>query len=946
MIKLYIQKDGVEFLTDLNKDESVTLTTQVNDFETISGALAPYTLQFTIPCSDKNNSILKQYSKIDISSSINPHQSIDARMVVGEMIEIKGGVEVKGYSVDNRNASDYKIVFYGQEFTIKNQLDKQLNEIDWSDYNYKLTYENMKLSWDGTLNDGKVLLPVMSHVRDYLYQPSWAIGQNHPNNIADNTVYYEEDDDELEKSLYPGILLDELKTALRLQDMIETIYADAGISLTWGTTIDAFLDNVFVIPSIDAGKAKNTTVIQEGFVCIVKYDSDTFQTLGTTYANIEMPTEVSDFSELWDGTDTFTAPENGTYRFALTMSGVDTNVCLKDDTELRYRALRNSTTQFGNESEWFPCKASPTVYFEGYLLDGETVEFQGKTDSGTIGYRFFQLVLVDSPTTFYDQTTATADNMPDMTAYDFIKGFLATFNLMQVIELSDMGESLSVQSVKIVDKDEFYTGGTVRDWTRFIDTKKQNFDKPEIDKDLVLRYAEYEDKVNMAFFKESSRNYAQLDYYSEADFTGKDLDVNSIFTIFPPSFLSNLDDYGNPDGSTDLLVHSQFDFNGDPVNSDFLIFMYNGKQEGVVNTYYIQSGVDAQGEATWDDQPEEDFPYCSTHSAFPSTNASYALNFSLERPANYDMNTAALNTATRVFFDNYLQNLYSDTSKILSVEAIIPLKDIVDFQLNDIIEIQGIRYVMDTMRRDLLTGVTKLKLFTYRSAITYTKIESTDGAGDVEFSDTPTAKELRTNNVQTNPKTNINEGVLYLWKDYDKRIDEKKLITQADKNISLLPKAHGYATATSGAFTINTDSTQVLTIYNTVITEVRVKFNGEPPVGVTHNSVLVTHNTIPVSYSSAQAGRIYVYESGSYQFSSTTNFSLATLPQDVKLTLAVNGVGFYSRPLVTADQTTDWSIDMNVIIPLDIGDYVELLIAGTISQAYTINSATTNINRI
>jgi len=66
----------------------------------------------------------------------------------------------------------------------------------------------------------------------------------------------------------------------------------------------------------------------------------------------------------------------------------------------------------------------------------------------------------------------------------------------------------------------------------------------------------------------------------------------------------------------------------------------------------------------------------------------------------------------------------------------------------------------------------------------------------------------------------------------------------------------------------------------------------------------------------------------------------------MKLTLAVNGVGFYSRPLVTADQTTDWSIDMNIIIPLDIGDYVELLIAGTISQAYTINSATTNINRI
>ncbi len=951
MIKLYIEKDSVEKLADLNKDEAVTLTTQINDFEAISSALAPHTLQFTIPCSDVNNSILKQYSKIDVSSSIDPHQSINARLVIGELMDIKGGIEVKGFSWENGKPQDYKIVFYGQEFNIKTLLSKQLNQIDWSDYDYELTHANMKLSWLGTLNDGKVLLPVMSYVRDYLYQSAIYQGQNHPDNIGNNTAYYEENDSEFENPILPGIRLDELKTAVKLQSMVETIYADVGIDVTWGTTIEDYLSNVFVIPSKEAGKAKNESVTQVADVLVVKYDALAYQSLAInpTWTTINMPTIVQDSGEptsFWSSDTTFTAKTSGIHKFELIYRDANPLNCFKGgdfpiSQDVRFRAYKNGNTVFGDVSSYVACSVKRNVYFEGYLDNGDTLVFQGQTDStAAMQFRFYQVTMQNSPTSFYGQTTAIGDNMPEMIAYDFLKGFMATFNLMQVIELTEMGGELNVQSVKLIDKDEFYTTGTVRDWTTYVSTGKRVYDKPQIDKDLILKYAEYNDKVNIAFFRDALRNYAQLNYQSDADFTGKDLDNTSIFTVFPPSYLNYLDGYGQPQSSTDLLIHSQFDNDGKAINSDFLIFMYNGEVD-ITNTYYIQSGIDSNGDPTFVGQPEDSLPYCSTQEFYPS-NKGYALNYTVETPADSNMEKVALNTAAKVFFENYLQNLYSAQSKILTVDAIIPLSEMTSFKLNDTIEIQGIRYVVDTMKRNLLTGLTKLKLFNYNAGLTYTKPSSYQNSGEVVFDAVPNINTLSTYNAKTNSAISGQ----YIWNDYRVKIQQEDLVTQKQTNFKALTKAQGEAVATSGAFTISTSITNTLTIYDTVSSNVKVIFNGLPIEAVTHNAVRVTHSGEFVSYSASFPGRIYVYEAGSYQFSSTTNFSVATLPQQVKFILAINGTNYFLNPVVAANVSGTWDITMNATVPLSVGDYIELYIYGDISQAYTINSATTKLNRI
>lgn len=930
MIKLYIGEQpavGVStfdhselVLADLNKDETVTLTTQINDFESISGQLAPYTLQFTIPCSDVNNKALGEYSQLDISSSINPHRSVQAKLEIGNMIEILGGLEVKGFSWDNGKPENYKVVFYGQEFSIKSLLQKQLNQIDWAtDYDYDLTYANMKSSWVGTLNSGRVLLPVMSHVRDYLYQPEIGIGQNHPNNIANNTAYYADDD--LKNPIQPGIRLDELKTAILLQSMVETIYDDIGVSVTWGTTIDAFLDNVFVIPSKEAGAAKNELATQDGDVMVTTYDSVSYQNLAlaASWTTLSMPTEIQDEGSLW-ATDTFTAGISGWYRFELIYNTGNGTTCVKPDTTInvRFQAVRNGSLEFGDVSDYVPCWFHRNVYFEDYLAKDDTLVFQGQTEATTaMGYKFYQLTMVSSPLTLYGQTTAIGDNMPEITAYDFLKGFMATFNLISVIELTELGGDLAVQSIKIVDKDEFYTGGVLRDWTKYISAGKRVYDKPEIDKDLVLKYADYKDKVNIAFFREALRNYAQLDYISDADFTGKDMDVNSIFSVFPPSFLNLLNEYGQPNGTTDLLMHSQFDNNGKPINSNFLMFMYN--DENPTYDYYIQTGVDANSVPTF--AIENSLPYCTTHEYYPSAADAYALNYTAERPADGNMGGAALNTAAKLFFEKYLQNLYGAQSKILTVDAVIPLIELNAFKLNDTIEIQGLRYVVDTMKRDLLTNRTKLKLFTYNAAPIYVKPSEYENSGKITFDGTPNINTLATYQAIVNPAISGQ----YLWKPYRNFIKREDLVTQFDVNESNAIKAQGYAEATSGSFTISTSTTNILTVFDTINTQIKVSVNGTP--------------------TSITAGLLYVYEAGSYDFFCTVNFSTAPRAQLVKLKLAINGV-VYQDVGLNADTAAAWDISIKAIVPLSVGDYVVMYIYGDVSRTYTLNSATTIISRI
>ena len=190
--------------------------------------------------------------------------------------------------------------------------------------------------------------------------------------------------------------------------MIETIYGDIGVSVTWGANIAAYLAGVFVIPSVDSGMAKNETATQDLDTLVVKSDEVAYQTLALgTYTTLDMPTEIQDEANLWNNTtDTFTAPRSGVYRFELGFGVVDATTCDKTtkDRNVMFRAYKNGTTTF-DETDWIPCFIiGGRVYFEGYLATSDTLVFQGKTDplrAAGVGFKFFKLVMLSSPTALY-----------------------------------------------------------------------------------------------------------------------------------------------------------------------------------------------------------------------------------------------------------------------------------------------------------------------------------------------------------------------------------------------------------------------------------------------------------------------------------------------------------------------------------------------------------------
>jgi hypothetical protein len=759
-------------LVDLYADESMQLNRQVKDYTDISTVFTDFSKSFNIPATDTNNAIFQNFFDENVLlQSWNQNYALDSQIFVHGLPVFNGVVELLEVKFTNGLPSDYSIVFYGQGKNIMvGWGEKTLPELDWSAYNHSISNAIAVSSWSGGLLAGKVIWDF----KDYGYGLTYSTF-NTRNNIfkSDNFSYL---------NLRPSILL---------KEMVQNIFTQQGYELGGTLLARPEFNNLYVTPMNTAGPfidLQNGTLFGN-----FNANNSTSQAITgttnnlTTWNTLPIGNTIvtGNISAAWNtSTYEYTIPQNGNYTFNIDITALtgNTQITIKPIISGKYS---------GSQITFVPTGSQSIVLNNLSKGDVFKIYYRCK-NNGTVNG---SISCINSPATVLP-TCVMSDAMPEIKVSDFFDSFLKCYNAIIVPK--------SYTSFELYNLEDWYASGQNVEYTEFIDFKTLTHKKMPIPTQVNMAHEKGE-TLPQVFFKDSyDREFGTVTFKPDVDFAEGDFSIKTLFSINPPVILKETNQNGVVINDTDIEIPAIYDKDAKAIDQKLILFYYNG----LVSTSYPYYFGTTQ---------YSNYPKSSSFSGI--TTDSYSLAFGLEANRIGDMPKKTLYFQ---FWNNYISRMYSTRSRIVIVNAVLPVGVWLNMKLNDNVAISGNYYKIQKITYDLLSQKAVIELMTYPQVNVLT-ITSTTGKKPIF--DTTLALNGNTTFIEGNPLrkgianaiydgttyltngleiANFNQGLAFefmtLRDNYIPTLSLNKLSIYRTTTLSasLSPTATGYAVTNSG----------------------------------------------------------------------------------------------------------------------------------------------------
>ena len=556
----------------------------------------------------------------------------------------------------------------------------QLEKVSLKDdlpQSYTITFFGSLVSLKDTFN-GLMLSNLTDNTFDFSYSNSSVVNKvtNQTNDavkfplITSNRIWNYGGIDTANDININTIAVNELFPALRVKNILDLIATKFGISFT-GTFItsnELFLRAYLWLKNADLFKVKGQ---------YLKIDYQT-QTGGTTIGmSFNLTTDILNLTF-----DSSILNRKVTLNITNTVAGINYSVyCFKNGLEF---TKVDNISVVGNQSMEVFQKSGSAIdssNYEFYISSGAPLTFTStatlicvyedgipRTDTSTINQTTAQTTT---------STIAIAPYFPIMKIEDFFTGILKTFNLVCYSE---------EKGVYILEQLEtYYAQGNTLDITEFIITDTKSIDRIKPYNKVKFEHEKSESLNNIKFAGDNGREYGDLSQGFEAD--GGEYNIKLPFENLLFSKLSGTLQAGYSI-KTDLKAY---------IPKPVIIYDY-----GVLQTV---PSFKLNGSSY------------STYNAFGSETAigldDYSLNFGAE--VSSLTGSIVFNSLYSQFYNAYLNNLYSEKSRIFKTSAILPISYLTSssatcLKLNTKIIISGKKYVINSFSTNLITGVVELDL--------------------------------------------------------------------------------------------------------------------------------------------------------------------------------------------------------------------------------------------
>lgn len=658
-IKLYIGND----LLDLFRDESVQVTQTIQNTKDIGSVFSNFSASFAVPGSPTNNRIFEYYYNYQVIG-------FDARFKVAGRIEIDGAIFDSGYfklnnvQIKGGKPHTYNITFFGELVNLKDVFgEDKLSGLNYDGYNEQ--YDQNTVA--NRLGSGKNVDGITNAIITPLIHAS-----NQPT-LPSATEYWVTD-------------WRNLKYAIHVKGILKAIESAYGISFS-GTFLsgDTRLNKLYMWLHRDKGFTPlpqgEYEQVWEGMGSETLWDSFAGGMAGYTmgsgwyyFGGSQGPDEARSH-EVRLNLNTSTADQ-----FTLTLyrnlNPIWTNT-YSGSTSYVIDFTEGGSTELFDEG-MYEVKIEYTNPIEVLGTSSWTFLLNVIEDQGP-GYQLTDSVSqsgVNFGSTF---TFNIAEQVPDIKVLDFLTGLFKMFNLTAY---KDIDGNIVLQTL-----DDFYSEGIVRDWTQYVDDRNMTISPLTLYKEMEFSYEGLGSILADQHTKLSDKGWGTEEYASANKYEGTKYEIKAPFEHmkFERVFYN--------DTQTNFMYGLMTDPKNEPYVGKPLLFMAE-TETGSVKVY--------------DDQGQN-----------PITRTSYFMpknvldsNESIHFSAEFDeyTNTITTNSLFTTYYTNYILGVFAEQARLYKLSGKLPLHELINYQLNDTIEIRGTRFLINSVTTDITTGKSEFEL--------------------------------------------------------------------------------------------------------------------------------------------------------------------------------------------------------------------------------------------
>lgn len=731
---LYIKdNDGNYQQMEMFSDETITITSKIQDARDISKVFTDFTKTFTVPASKENNKVFKHWYNYNIDEGFDNRIRKDALLEINYSPYKRGKIQLESVNLKDNQPYSYSVVFYGNTVNLKDLLrDDELSQLeDLDDYTHDYTSSNVKNGLQTGLSSGKIIYPLISHTKRFYYDSA----QSTPN--YDGNLYYNSSQNNI------GLAFDDLKPAIKCMTIVEAIETKYGISFTrdfFNTTSGSAFSNLFLWLSRNKGPVGGDENQEETLSRICSPWGYSSGDLGFNITGDTWTVSTSGHTRRYDAELTITTA-GANQSIPYTVKAVDyvtgntlAQLALEASPSRTMTVQLISTFELVNyKIKWIVesntnLSFTPTLNMTEYILNPVT---QIPTGTNTA---VFNIGGTGASIATTGEIIIT-DNVPKIKTIDFLTGLFKMFNLTAYY--IDDASDVDFGKIYVDTLDNFYADAINNpsagsyDISSMIDISNTNVDAPVNYTGIDFKYEEpgtllainHKEQFNDIFGDERTRisgidegeiysvdtpfEHMKFERIIDANKTGTSPYNSTITDDYPAPYITDIlwgySADGDFESKTDVTPATG---NYSPVLTKPLVF-YAIQETGLGSG----TGIKWISDGTPLDITQYYRPSNTNEDEDASTAPEFTINFDNETDewnlTDYNVNT---NSLFKKFYANYVDSLFNSKKRMYKVKAYLTTEIFINMRLNDRLIINNRVFTINSIKTNLKTEVSEIEL--------------------------------------------------------------------------------------------------------------------------------------------------------------------------------------------------------------------------------------------
>lgn len=690
-IILRVVFEGTTYDLDIQNDIPLRLDVSAIENDRLGSFFGVGSQTFDLPGTKKNNKFFKHAYEIGATDIPAFYNTIQAYVIYDGETLVQGQLLLLEALTDQEGYVTYKVQISDQVVQFKDAIaNKLIAEGDWSAYTHTLTSASIVDSWSGNLLSGSVFYPLCDFGTD-----SKADWPNIPRVATGTTPGY------ITTGSTP-MQAKQFLPAVRVKDTLDVLFDQVGFTYTGSFVTGSSWENLYILPKategLGAGDAQYNGLEGVGGTTMPQMTS------GTSYV-----LNVSAFSDpggnFDNGTNTYTVPVSGDYTMSATFTYIINPVTAGNSPvqfELQFYSNGNPIGTYDVEQLAYDdspiTQTLPAQTYSltaGDLITCRLTAYYSGTQLQSFPFRSTWSLPNSSAPTTYEGTTVNMANQWDAQtkSLDILKGLIEQFNLV-LTPVYNENNKISIDTF-----DQWMTQGRFIDWTDKFQTAERvgiRHTVSEQQREIKLANVDDNDRFSKVAIDDTPNfQYGTLRLLSENNISQGEKNIG---TLFAPTVLGSeiqsgsVDAEGNPTFNINLASSFVFPHLYKFENAEQKAYKFKPRiGYKATNTLpapiYIGlpvSSIEVTGT----------YATLSNVSEIPSvTGSTFDLHFNNTYvPFTGGINVTSGKTAYTQYWKTYIDSLYWDESKKVTLDIKFNQQEYKDIRLNDKIFIKDQLY--------------------------------------------------------------------------------------------------------------------------------------------------------------------------------------------------------------------------------------------------------------